>query len=130
MGWAAAGVIVAALSAAAGAHQQSASSRKSIHAQEDIAARQTKALSLAPPTGPTTAELEAQRLAKEAEKAKATAEQRTSDLEAGIKADTDEAMKRRRSLVGLAATVKTSPAGLTGRAPTEKKSLLGQGGAY
>jgi len=123
--------VIGAVISAYVAYSQQTSARKSRHAQQDIAAQQRSDFkSSLVPTGPTSAELEAQRLAKEAEKAKAAAEQRTSDLEAGIKADTDEALRRRRSLVGLAATVKTSPAGLTGRAPTEKKSLLGQGGAY
>ena len=84
----------------------------------------------AAPTGPTAAEIEAQKQAQVAEEAKAAAEKRTSDLEASIKADTLAAETRKRSLIGLAATVKTSARGLTGAAPTEKKTLLGQGGAF
>ena len=65
----------------------------------------------------------------EAKQAKESADKRSADLEAGIKADTaDELAKRRRSLAGLSSTVRTSPRGLTTTAPTEKKTLLGQGG--
>ena len=65
----------------------------------------------------------------EAKQAKDAADKRSADLEAGIKADTaDELAKRRRSLAGLSSTVRTSPRGLTTVAPTEKKTLLGQGG--
>ena len=80
-------------------------------------------------TGPTAVELEAQRVAEEAEKAKLAAEARTAEIEAGIEADTAAALKKKRSIVGsLSSTIKTSSRGLLGRAPIEKKTLLGQGG--
>jgi len=106
--------------------------RKIAIQRADVESHQAKSLvqALTTPTGPTAAEIEAQKQAKVAEEAKAAAEKRTSELEAGIKADTLAAETRKRSLIGLAATVKTSARGLTGAAPTEKKTLLGQGGAF
>lgn len=89
--------------------------------------------SLAPPpapSGPTVGELESQKQAEDAKIAKDAAEKRTADLEAGIKADTEAAKARQLSLVSSSSTIKTTAYGLTGRAPTEKKTLLGAGGAY
>ena len=78
--------------------------------------------SLAPPplTGPTVSEAETL-------KAKEAADKRAADIQAGIKADT-LAAQGRRSLTGLAATIRTSARGLTGTTATEKKTLLGEGG--
>ena len=78
--------------------------------------------SLAPPplTGPTVSETETQ-------KVKESADKRAADIQAGIKADT-LAAQGRRSLTGLAATIRTSARGLVGTTATEKKTLLGQGG--
>ena len=93
--------------------------------------RQTAALSsLAPPqlpTGPTAAQAETQRLAEETARVKTAADKRAADIKAGIAADT-AAAGQRRSLIGLSATIRTSPAGLKGKAPVERKTLLGQGG--
>ena len=112
----------------------SATAKRGRRAVQQSAQVQSQALrSLIPsaPTGPTASELEAQKQAKIAADAKTAADKRQSDIEAGIAADTATiAANRRRSLVGLAATVKTSARGLTGSAPVEKKTLLGQGGAF
>lgn len=87
--------------------------------------------SLAPlplPTGPISKDAEFERVADEAKKA---ADKRAADIEAGIQADTEAAKKiKRRSLIGLASTIRTSPAGLRTPARVEKKTLLGQGGAF
>lgn len=123
-----AGVIAAGAAVAgagAGAYQTAAAGRKAQGAKEDAERQQALARREA-----------SERLAveqaekKKAAAVKAAADKRAADLEAGIQADTEAAMIRKRSLVGLAATVRTGPAGLRGRAPTEKKSLLGQGAAY
>lgn len=107
-------------------YQMSKASDAAESAQES---QQAALSSLAPEMGPTDAELAAQTKADEERLAKEAAEKRAQELEAGIAEET-EAAKKRRSLVGLAATVKTSAAGLTTRATVEKKSLLGEGGVY
>lgn len=122
-----AALVVSVLGTGAGLYQQKRASDRAKGAQASQA-RAIKSLAPPPPTGPTAAEIQAQKLAKEATIAKAAAEKRTSDLEAGIKADTASAVARKKSIIGSGSTIKTSAFGLKGRAPTEKKTLLGQGG--
>lgn len=126
--------IFAAVAALGSGYMQARASRKASHAQADAAAASAAAAKksmVSIPTGPTAAEVEAQKKAAEEKAAKQAAEKRAADLEASMKAETEAAgTTRRRSLAGLAATVRTSAAGLTGKATVEKKSLLGQGGAY
>lgn len=122
-------LIVGTAATGYGLYQQKRASDKAEAAQAEQKAAVASLVPPEIPTGPTAAELEAQRQAEEAKVAKEAADKRASDLEASIKADTETALKQ-KSIIGLASTVKTSASGLLGRAITEKKSLLGQGGAY
>lgn len=107
----------------AGAVTGSVAAKRTAKAVRNAAQVQAQAVkSLAPPPGPTASEIEIKQ-------AKEAADKRAEEREEAIRVQTaaDVATKR-RSLTGLAATVRTSPFGLTGTAPTEKKTLLGEGG--
>lgn len=111
--------IVGGISTGASLIVGSRNQRKATQAAE----RQAQAVqSLAP----TTTEQDKVALDAEAKLAKESADKRASDREAAIKADTER--RARSSISGLSSTVRTSARGLTTIAPTEKKTLLGQGG--